>query len=236
MMKFDGINNDALLLLAENRFRDSRDFYEEHKELIKKTAVTPMRQIAAAVGERISYIDPVMCTDPVKMVSRIRRDTRYTKDQHLYRENMWAMFMRPKYEWPHYPCMWFEFTPRMYTAGIGIFMQTPALLEYWRKAIRGNTGQFLEALASVEKTGAVFEENLYKKPKDGCPPGLEKYYNAKAVWFVYASANLKELEDETIINKLCGIYDAFAPMYAFFLGVSDEYVRETGGVSYRRRR
>ena len=82
----------------------------------------------------------------------------------------------------------------------------------------------------------MFEDNLYKKPKDGCPEGLEKYYNAKAVWFVYASANLKELEDETIINKLCGIYDAFAPMYAFFLGVSDEYVRETGGVSYRRRR
>ena len=37
-----------------------------------------------------------MNTIPTKMVSRVRRDTRYTPDKHLYRENMWIMFMRPK--------------------------------------------------------------------------------------------------------------------------------------------
>ena len=41
-MKFDGITAEARLLLSENRFRDSKDFYDENKEKIKQSAVVPM--------------------------------------------------------------------------------------------------------------------------------------------------------------------------------------------------
>ncbi len=230
MVKYDGITSDAILLLAENRFRDSRDFYEENKEKIKALAINPMRQIAAAVGEGLVSLDPVMNLDPARMVSRVRRDTRFTKDQHLYRENLWIMFMRQKNEWPHYPCMWFEFTPRGYSLGIGLFYQTPGLLEYWRAAIREKPEEFLKAAESCEKAGAVIDGELYKRPKEGCPAGFEKYYNLKDVYFIVSSDKMKDLEDETIIRKLKKYYAAFAPMYRFMLGVSDKYVESRGGI------
>lgn len=56
----------------------------------------PMRQIAASLSDMMLDIDPFMNTIPTKMVSRVRRDTRYTHDKHLYRENMWIMFMQPE--------------------------------------------------------------------------------------------------------------------------------------------
>ena len=37
-------------------------------------------------------IDPQFVTVPSRMVSRVRRDTRYTKDKTLYRANMWLFF------------------------------------------------------------------------------------------------------------------------------------------------
>lgn len=228
MFVYDGITAEGRLLLAENRFRDSKDFYEANKERIKVLAVTPMRQIAAALGEELVALDPLMETDPVRMVSRVRRDTRFTKDQHLYRENLWIMFMRSKHEWPHYPCMWFEFTPGGYSLGIGLFYQTPALLEFWRKAIREDPEGFKEAVASCEKAGAVIEPNCYKRPKEGCPEGLEKYYNCKDVYFIIASDKTSDLEDDTIIKKLKSYYKAFAPMYKFMLGASDAFVQRNG--------
>lgn len=79
-----------------NRFNDSKAFYEENKEKIKANMTVPMRQIAASLSDMMLDIDPFMNTIPTKMVSRVRRDTRYTHDKHLYRENMWIMFMRPK--------------------------------------------------------------------------------------------------------------------------------------------
>ena len=98
-MEYKGITPDSIFLLAENRFRDSKAFYEEHKEEIKANITEPMRQIAGICVQDLLEIDPLINSIPTKMVSRVRRDTRYTKDKRLYRENMWIMFMRPKHEW-----------------------------------------------------------------------------------------------------------------------------------------
>ena len=35
-MIYDGITRDSLFLLADNRFRDSKAYYEEHKEEMDK--------------------------------------------------------------------------------------------------------------------------------------------------------------------------------------------------------
>ena len=121
MSDFKGITQDALFLMQLNRFNDSKAFYEENKEKIKANMTVPMRQIAASLSDMMLDIDQFMNTIPTKMVSRVRRDTRYTHDKHLYRENMWIMFMRPKKEWHMYPCMWFEVTPQAWSCGVGTY-------------------------------------------------------------------------------------------------------------------
>lgn len=222
-MEYKGITRDSLFLLADNRFRDSRDFYEEHKEEIKSGVTVPMRQIAGIIGEELSAIDPLMNTIPTKMVSRVRRDTRYTKDKSLYRENMWIMFMRPKREWMGYPCMWFEVTPREYSMGVGFYGDEPGLLETFRKNLREKPEEFREAADLCKKAGSVFFKRQYKRPFPGCPEGLEEYYNAKDVGFITFSGDLDDLKNEKIIEIIRGTYKLFTPMYKFLLGVSDEY-------------
>lgn len=223
MMEYKGITPDSLFLLAENRFRDSKDFYEEHKEEIKNSVTVPLRQIAGILGEELLAVDPLMNTIPTKMVSRVRRDTRYTKDKKLYRENMWIMFMRPKREWRGYPCMWFEVTPSGYSMGVGFYGDEPGLLETYRKALREKPEEFKKAVKSVNKTDCMMFKNSYKRPFPDCPEGLEAFYNLKDVGFIKYSDRLDHLSDETIIDILRDTYKAFAPMYKFLLNVSDEY-------------
>lgn len=222
-MEYKGITRDSLFLLADNRFRDSRDFYEEHKEEIKNGVTVPMRQIAGIISEELSAIDPLMNTVPTKMVSRVRRDTRYTKDKHLYRENMWIMFMRPKRDWVGYPCMWFEVTPREYSMGVGFYGDEAGLLEAYRKNLRERPDEFKEAADKCKKTGSVFFKRQYKRPFPGCPEGLEEYYNAKDVGFITFSGDLDDLKEEKIIEIIRGTFKLFTPMYKFLLSVSDEY-------------
>ena len=222
-MEYNGITRDALFMLADNRFRDSRAYYEEHKEEIKNKVTVPMRQIAGIIGEELLSLDPMMNTIPTKMVSRVRRDTRYTKDKSLYRENMWIMFMRPKHEWRGYPCMWFEVTPREYTMGVGFYGDEPGLLETFRKNLREKPAEFAKAADLCKMTGSVFMKRQYKRPFPGCPEGLEEYYNAKDVGFIAFSADLEDLESEKIIEIIRGTFKAYSPMYKFLLDVSDEY-------------
>lgn len=222
-MQYNGITRDSLFLLAENRFRNSRDFYEEHKEQIKQGVIVPMRQIAGIFSEELLAIDPLMNTVPTKMVSRVRRDTRYTKDKSLYRENCWIMFMRPKDSWRGYPCMWFEVTPCSYSTGIGFFGEESGLMEKYRKALRERPDEFKKAASGVLKTGTFFDSRQYKRLFPGAPEGLEEYYNSKNFCFIKHCDTLEDLENDKIIGIMRKIFKGYAPMYKFLLSVSDEY-------------
>ncbi len=222
-MEYSGISRDMLFMLADNRFRNSKAYYEEHKEELKAGVTVPLRQIAGIIGEELLSVDPLMNTVPTKMVSRIRRDTRYTHDKSLYRENLWIMFMRPKHEWRGYPCMWFEVSPSEYSMGVGFYGDEPGLLEAFRKNLRGRPDEFRKAADKCTKSGSVFFNRKYKRPFPGCPEGLEEYYNAKDVGFIISFPNLEDLENEGIINIIREIYKCYTPMYKFLLSVSDEY-------------
>lgn len=224
-MGYSGITGEALFLLARNRFENSRDFYESHKEEIKQGIIVPMRQIAAEMNGIMLSTDDMMNLEPVRMVSRIRRDTRFTHDKHLYRDNVWVMFMRPKHEWYMYPCMWFEVRQDCFSYGVGGFEMPPALLEIYRRHLIENEEEFVKAVKSVRKAGAVFSGQTYKKPKPGSPsPSVLPYYNVKSLYFIAERTDFESLETEKIITDLKKAYKAFAPLYKFLKNVSDEYM------------
>ena len=95
MADFVGISAESLYLLAENRFQDSKAFYEEHKPTINRTVVQPLRQLVTELTPAMLAVDPLLGGN----VSRVRRDNRFTHDKSMYRENMWITFMRDKRAW-----------------------------------------------------------------------------------------------------------------------------------------
>ncbi len=222
-MAYNGIKSDILFLAAQNRFENSRIFYEAHKQELKEGFTVPMRQIAAEISAELYKVDDKVMTDPVKMVSRFFRDTRYSKDKHLYRDNLWAMFMRNKHEWENYPCMWFEVTQNFWSCGVGMFWVDATYLELYRKALIERPQEFLKAIKAVEKTGAMFSPEFYKKPKPGNPiPAIEPYYNVKYLSYMIQRTDFAALENEEFIDELKKIYKSFEGLYSFLKSVSDE--------------
>ena len=229
-MAYNGITSDALWLLAQNRFENSKPFYEEHKEEIKKSVIVPMRQIAGELSPLMYEIDDMMNLDPVRMVSRVRRDNRFTNDKHLYRDNLWIMFMRPKHEWETHPCMWFEVRQSCFSYGVGGFSMPPALMNIYRRHLIEREEDFLAAVRSAKKAGASFSGDGYKKPKPGNPsPAVLPYYNVKYMCFKVDRTDFDILAKEELISELEKAYKLLAPMYKFLKEISDEYVSTQGG-------
>ncbi len=226
-IQYNGIKPETIMLLSENRFRNSKPFYEEHKQELKEGIMIPMQQIVCALAETIGEIDGEIPFVPYKMISRIRRDTRFTKDKTLYRENLWAMFCRDKRALPYFPCMWFEVTQRGYCGGIGTYYAPPRMMELFREEIIARPDEFYDAVILAERSGAVFSGEFYKKPKPGCPmPVLTQYFNSKSLAFMFWFPNLNELETADFIEKLKPIYASFKPMYNFLIDVAMKYSAE----------
>ena len=165
-----------------------------------------MRQLAGLIGGELLSVDPLMNTIPTRMVSRVRRDTRYTNDKSLYRDNMWIMFMRPKNEWRGYPCMWFEVTQSAYSLGVGLYGSEAGLMQVFRKALRERGDEFLAAAAKCKKAGAVLSASTYKRMPPDCLKGLEEFYGCKEMYFIKFSGALDDLGDDRIIKIMRDTY------------------------------
>lgn len=231
MYKYDGITSDALFLLARNRFENDKAFYEEHKAEIKKGVITPVKQIIEALLDDMFSYDNRMNLVPWKMISRIRRDTRYSKDKSLYRENVWVMFMRDKKVNPYIPCFWFEIFSDRYTCGVGTFYTNATYLSIFREKILAEPDRFRAAVKSCESVGACLSLDCYKKLKEGnCPEDLIQFYNAKEMYFTCNYSDITDLENSDFIEKIRKNYKAFYPLYSFFIEVTEKYVAINGGL------
>ena len=225
MGDFKGFDPNGLMLLELNKFNDSKDFYESVKDDIKKLAVQPMRQLCAELSDELIKIDPKMNLIPTKMVSRVRRDTRYSKNKEMYRANLWCMFMRDKHQWENFPCMWFEFFPNGYSYGVAMFRFDTSGLEAFRKKLAAKPDEFRKALKGIEVTGAFPTVECYKKDKPGIeniPKDLRIYYNAKDFGFICQHSDLSPLFDGSIKQELIYVLRAFGPMYKFLSEITDD--------------
>ena len=227
MNDFKGFDPNGFMLLEMNKFNDSRDFYESVKEDIKRMSITPMRQLCSDLTDELFRIDPKMNLVPTKMVSRVRRDTRYSKNKQMYRSNMWCMFMRDKHQWENFPCMWFEFFPDGYSYGVAMFRFDAAGLDAFRKKLIEKPKQFKKALTGIDITGAELYIDSFKKDKPGIDkvdPKLRIFYNAKNFGFTYHSSDMSKLLDGSIKEELIYAIRAFEPMYKFLSEITDELV------------
>lgn len=238
MYNYSGIKREAIELLALNRFNDSKAFYEEHKEEIKQGATVPMRQLILDVSDLCSDLDPLMDTNPTYLVSRIRRDTRRTKNKMLYRENLWLMLRRNKFAYPFAPFYWFEFEPTGYAIGLAMFMAKPAQFDYVRKLILAEPERWLNAVKATEQAGLTFGcWDYYKKDRvPDAPEELKQYLNAKNMHFIYNCADLRKLETTEIVDELRYIITASSPMYEFLIEAYDNAFNEglIDAEAYRR--
>ena len=228
---FKGFDRDTLLMLAENKFNDSRPYYESVKEQLKKKAILPMRELCSLLMDELFVIDPLMNLEPVKMVSRIRRDTRRAKDKNMYRDNIWTLFMRHKNAWHYQPVLWFEIFPGGYTIGVGTYDTDPKYMEFFRTLLREYQSEFRAALRSAEKVGATADAEHYAKPKPGSDDvadDLKPYYNAKSLYFIRYDGDTTPLFDGSVYETLQTTIAAYAPMYRFLLKVMERAIAEKG--------
>lgn len=229
MSEFKGFDRNIFTLLELNKFNDSKSFYESVKEEIKQGAIVPMRQLASDLSDELFAIDDKMNLIPTKMVSRIRRDTRFSKNKDLYRANVWCMFMRDKHQWQRQPCMWFEYYPDFYSYGIGTFRTDTLFLEYFREYLVEHQKEFKEAIRVLSLTGATLDIECFKKDKPGferVDEELRKFYNCKYFYFIYSSPEMERLIDGSIKEELIYAVRAFAPLYKFLAAITDKIVLE----------
>ena len=112
-MSFEGLTLKAVRFLIENKINDNKSWYNEHKEEYKKYVYNPFSELVMELAPTMIEIDSQIITIPSKIISRVYRDIRFTKDKSLYRDNVWIVFLRDKSRMSTSSCFWFELNQRV---------------------------------------------------------------------------------------------------------------------------
>lgn len=92
---FSGFSQDAIDFLSEIRLNNNQQFYEANRERYEVSVKTPLRALCDEMSAVIGMIDPKLDTRPGRTMSRIRRDTRFTRDKSPFRDHVWLGWRYP---------------------------------------------------------------------------------------------------------------------------------------------
>ena len=221
-MPFEGITADCLYLLAENRFRDSKAFYEEHKPVIKRGVIEPLRGLIAEVRPSMLAIDPLIGGS----VSRVRRDKRFTKYKLMYRENMWIVFMRDKRSWDWcVPAFYLDFSLGGAEWGMGFYGATPAIMKILRRRVEADIPRAEAAVKAAADAGFLLGGNPYAKPRSTAdtPDLLRPFYDCRSVDLCRTEAP-DFVADGDLPHRLLAGFEALAPLYRLLMEAVEEVV------------
>ena len=161
----------------ENKLRDSKEWFREHRKDYDRLVLDPMRQLVLELQPGVWKLDDSLIAEPKvgRSISRIYRDTRFTKDKSTFRDVCWCVFLREKKLYQGPPAFYFEFSPRFVRWGCGYYRASPRDMDTLRGLILRQDPDFYKADKAVGKNGYfLLEGDRYKRSKFPQAQGREK--------------------------------------------------------------
>lgn len=155
MTEFRGCPEEMYQFFWEIAFQNYREFFEANRERYRRLVQQPMLALAERLLPVALDINPAFNPRPAAIVSRIRRDTRYSKDKSPYRDHVWLAFKPAEKRTSECFVMYAEFERECYGYGMGMYAPDPAQMGAMRERMRAMPEKFL-ALVSEPRFAARF--------------------------------------------------------------------------------
>jgi len=211
----------AIDFLVENRIMNSREWYAGHREDFRRLVFEPMAELVCALAPTVNGIDPLIVTEPKtdRTISRVYRDTRYSRDKLLYREEMWISLKRDKRRFPQFPEFFFAFGPYGFSVGCGCYEMKPESLEALRRLILMRDPVFLAAFGSFcsQDRFALWGQKYKRTRYPDQPEDVRDWLDRKSLSLVRESKDAALLFSEGLAQSLADDIRMLAPMYRLLL-------------------
>lgn len=230
-MEFTGFCPQGLDLLVENQMMNSPAFYEEHKAQIKELAIQPFYHLCDSIKTDMLAIDPAFVVVPSRMISRVRRDTRYTKDKTLYRSNLWIYFRRPRVPFEDVPFYYMEIGPEFWRYGCWGGFGRGEMAEARQMIVKEDV-RFQAAYKAVQSVkGMELAGELYKRPK--CPEAAAQYQpwlNRKQLGVDFTETDdFSPAFDGSFVPEMVERFQRLKPFYDFLCTIREQAKIEKEG-------
>jgi uncharacterized protein (TIGR02453 family) len=196
---------------------NSKEWYDRNKDIYNKYVYNPFIELITELAPTMTEIDGQFITIPTKLISRVRRDTRFTRDKTLYRDNVWIVFLRDKNLMSIAPCYWFEINQHGSSYGVGYYGAQTGSMANMRELILNQHPAIKAALKYYESQNQfVIGGEMYKRSKfPGQPENLRTWLDRKNIYFECVQNDFKLAFSNNLPEVLKKGFKELKPIYDF---------------------
>ena len=223
---FTGFSEDTISFFLDLKFHNNTEFFHANHDRDVETVQTPFYEMIEELAPSMLRIDPQMEIRPYKCLSRIHRDTRFSRDKSPYRDHHWFLFRRAAK--PREKCLfyYFEFGPDRLSWGLGIWGENRELMDLFRKRMRANPDGILAKIDDMDLpehklyVGGTSFKRMEIPPE--IPYRLRPWYTAREIYVGKFDPPAKWAYTERVVQEVRKDFQTLAPLYRLLRGYADE--------------
>jgi len=201
--RFSGFSPKTLKFLRGLKANNNKAWFQAHRADYEDYVLQPLRELVMDLGDFMLDIDSSFEITPAvnKTISRIYRDTRFSKDKSPFRSIVWFTFKNQKKDWATHVCgYFFELSVNSYRYGMGFYNAASAIMSRFREMIDDNPKEFLKAISFFDKQKTfVLEGENYKRIIDKTKPEkIQEWYQRRNMYLVCN----RKIDDVLFSSKL----------------------------------
>ena len=223
---FTGFTDETIRFFLDLKFHNNSAYFHENHERYVAEVQHVFYDMIDALAPEMLKIDPRMEVRPHKCLSRIHRDTRFSRDKSPYRDHLWFLFRRSSEPREKSLFYYFELGPDRLGWGMGFWDENREALDIFRKRMKANPDGTMALLDSMElpERKLILGGSIHKKmtvPPE-IPERLRRWYLAKDFYIWRENPDFRWVYSERILKEVRKDFRTMAPLYRLLRGYADE--------------
>jgi uncharacterized protein (TIGR02453 family) len=185
---FTGFTPESLAFFESLAAHNNKVWFEDHRDDFEHCLMEPLKSLVSDLSGAMLAIDPELVTIPAvdKTISRIYRDTRFSRNKSPYKTCLWITFKRRSPDWKSAPCFFFEISSDGYRYGMGFYSATKETMDNLRRFIEAKPAEFKKITAAFGKQDTfALEGDRYKRPLNpALPDDLQEWHARKNIYVI----------------------------------------------------
>ena len=218
--RFNGFLPQAPGFFERLAANNNKAWFEEHRDQYEELLLEPLKLLVGDLADTMTGIDPALITIPAvdKTISRMYRDTRFSRDKSPYKTCLWITFKRRSPDWKQAPCFFFEITADSYRYGMGFYGASRETMDNLRRFIEAQPVAFRKAVACLGKQPVfAVEGDCYKRPLNpALPDDLQAWHRRKNIYLVCNREAGGQLFSAELCDELGKGFQQLQPLYELF--------------------
>lgn len=215
-MAFKGFTPATIQFFNDLKENNYKEWFEEHRHVYEKELLQPFKELAASLAPSMYNIDPGFEMRPHRILSRIYRDIRFSKNKDPYKTCMWMSFQCPTKEWEKIPGFFMELRADGYFYGMGLFGPKKKTMDNIRESIAYDAEEFQKNTQLILNRGFDIGGEEYKRPLvNDLPAYFQPWIQRKGIYVGKQKPIGQEIFSEKFADVIREDYESLEWLYNF---------------------